>query len=217
MTEHNFLGMRRAMVESQLRTNDVNDPTVITAILSVPREQFVPEDKKDAAYIDRAVPLSSGRALNTALATARLIIAAQISAGDKVLLIGAATGYAAALLAELGAEVVAVEEDDALLGAARSNLAGKPAIRLERASLAEGYPLGAPYDVLFIDGAVEAVPQALVEQIKVGGRAVFAELDRGVTRLSSGGRSAGGFGAVPFLDSEAVTLPGFAPAKTFTF
>ncbi|MET0364420.1 MAG: protein-L-isoaspartate O-methyltransferase, partial [Sphingobium sp.] len=100
MTEQNFTSTRRAMVESQLRTNDVNDVTVIRAILTVPREEFVPEERRAAAYIDRAVSLGNGRALNPPLATARLLTEAGVEAGQSVLLVGAATGYAAALLAE---------------------------------------------------------------------------------------------------------------------
>jgi len=217
MTEHNFLGMRRAMVESQLRTNDVNDPTVIAAILAVPREAFVPEARKDTAYVDRPVPLGGARALNAPLATARLIVAAQVRKGEKVLLIGGATGYAAALLAELGASVVAIESDEHLVAMASSALSGRSGVTVETADLANGFPQGAPYDVILVDGAIEAFPSGLADQLKIGGRAVFGRVDRGVTRLCSGTRSAGGFGAVPFLDAEAVILPGFAAPKSFTF
>ena len=217
MTEQNFTAMRRAMVESQLRTNDVNDPAIIQAILAVPREAFVPADRRDAAYIDRAVPLGGGRALNPPLTTARLLVAAAPRPGEKVLLIGAATGYAAALLVALGTSVVAVEEDEALLTSARATLAGEKRVAFEQAPLVGGDAVGRPYDIVFVDGAVESFPEALVEQLKIGGRAVFARLDGAVTRLCSGTRSAGGFGAVPFLDSEAVHLPGFARPKSFTF
>lgn len=218
MTEQNFTAMRRAMVDSQLRTSDVNEPLIIEAFLDEPREDYLPQERASAAYIDRAVPLSvNGRALNPPLATARLIMEATPRAGDKVLLIGAATGYAAALLARLGCQVTAVEEDAGLAALARTALAGKAGITVETAPHATGAPAGAPYDILFIDGAVEEVPQALVDQLKVDGRAVFARLERGVTRLCVGTRTSGGFGARAFADSEAVTLPGFARPKTFSF
>jgi protein-L-isoaspartate(D-aspartate) O-methyltransferase len=217
MTQENFTAMRRAMVESQLRTNDVNDVEVIRAILSVPRETFVPAERRDAAYIDRAVPLSAGRALNPPLATARLLVEANVLAGQTVLLIGAATGYAAALLAELGASVTALESDAGLAAQAREALAGRAGVNVVEGPLEAGVAAGAPYDLLFIDGAVETLPAALTDQIKVGGRAVFARLDRGVSRLSTGARSAGGFGSSAFVDSEAVVLPGFAVPKSFTF
>ena len=217
MTDQNFTAMRRAMVENQLRTNDVNDPVILEAILAVPREDFLPEQRRSAAYIDRSVPLGNGRALNPALATARLLIAAEIKAGDSALLVGASTGYAAALLAKLGCTVVAVEEADDLIAAARVALKGQASVTIEKGPLAKGHAKGAPYDLLFVDGAVEALPDALTEQLKPGGRAVFAKVDQGVTRLCSGVRTAGGFGARAFADSEAVILPGFAAPKGFTF
>ncbi|HEX7872854.1 MAG TPA: protein-L-isoaspartate O-methyltransferase [Sphingobium sp.] len=217
MTEQNFTSTRRAMVESQLRTNDVNDVAVIRAVLTVPREAYVPEERRAAAYIDRAVPLGNGRALNPPLATTRLLNEAAIEAGQSVLLVGAATGYAAALLVELGAVVTALESDAALAATAKSNLAGKPGVTVVEGPLEAGVPASAPYDLLFIDGAVETLPQALTDQLKTDGRAVFASADQGVTRLSSGIRSAGGFGAAAFVDAEAVILPGFAAPKPFRF
>jgi len=217
MTQQNFTSMRCAMVESQLRTNDVNDVAVIRAILSVPREQFVPAERRDAAYIDREVPLGAGRSLNPALATARFLVEGQVSAGRSVLLVGAATGYAAAVLAAMGAIVTALESDAALAALARENLADVAGVTIVEGPLEAGVPAGAPYDLLFVDGAVEALPPSLTDQLKVGGRAVFARLDQGVSRLCVGVRSAGGFGASAFADSEAVALPGFAVPKTFTF
>jgi len=217
MTDQNFTAMRRAMVESQLRTNDVNDPVLLDVILAVPREAFLPEARRASAYIDRAVPLGNGRALNPPLATARLLIEADIKAGDHVLLVGAASGYAAALLSRLSCKVVALEDSADLVAHARTALADFAGISIQTGALAKGHAKGAPYDVIFIDGAVEAFPDALVAQLKVGGRAVFASAERGVTRLCSGVRTAGGFGARAFADSEAVTLPGFAAPKGFTF
>jgi protein-L-isoaspartate(D-aspartate) O-methyltransferase len=217
MTEQNYAAMRRAMVESQLRTNDVNDPRVIAAMLAVPRELFVPAERREAAYIDRAVKLTADRALNPPLATGRLLVEAQVAPGQRVLLIGAATGYAAALLAELGAEVTAVEVDPALLETARDRLAGRAGVTLVGAALPEGAAQGAPYDILFIDGAVEELPRTLIEQLRPGGRAVFGQLSEGVTRLCVGTRSAGGFGALSLADAECVALPGFAKPRRFSF
>ncbi|HEY1124005.1 MAG TPA: protein-L-isoaspartate O-methyltransferase [Sphingobium sp.] len=217
MTDQNFTAMRRAMVESQLRTNDVNDPVLLEAILSVPREAFLPEARRASAYIDRSVPLSGSRALNPPLATARLLVEAGINPGDHVLLVGAATGYAAALLARLGCSVVALEEDADLLMQAKAALADYAGITLVSGTLAKGHAKGAPYDTIIVDGAIEAMPDALIQQLKVGGRAAFASAERGVTRLCLGVRSAGGFGARAFVDSEAAVLPGFAAPKGFTF
>lgn len=217
MSDQNFTSMRRAMVESQLRTNDINDPAIIRAILSIPREDYVPAERRATAYIDRPVPLTEGRALNPPLATARLLMAASVSTGQKVLLVGAAMGYTAALLCTLGARVVAVESDPVLAARAREMLAARPQAKVVEGPLEAGHPDDGPYDILFIDGAVEAMPEALIEQLKVRGRAVFARVEQGVTRLCMGVRSAGGFGASAFADSEAVVLPGFAEPQAFSF
>lgn len=217
MSEQYFSAMRRAMVESQLRTNDVNDPVIIEAILAEPRELYLPEERRSAAYIDRAVPLNKDRALNPPLATARLLTEAAPRAGERVLLLGAATGYSAALLARLGCDVIAVEEDVDLAAHARVQLAERTGVRLETGPLAKGHAAGAPYDLLFIDGAVETLDDALIDQLRIDGRAVFARIDAGVFRLCIGTRTAGGFGARAFADVEAVSLPGFARPKAFTF
>jgi protein-L-isoaspartate(D-aspartate) O-methyltransferase len=217
MTQHNFPSMRRAMVENQLRTNGVNDIAVIRAILTIPREAFVPAERRAAAYADRTVPLCEGRVLNTALATTRLLVEAQVESGQSVLLVGAATGYAAALLAALGAQVTALECDAGLAELARNALAGTANVTVVEGPLPGGVADNAPYDLLFVDGGVESLPDALVDQVKVGGRVVFARVDKGVSRLCVGVRSAGGFGATAFVDSEAAPLPGFAPPPAFRF
>lgn len=210
MTEQNFSSMRAAMVESQLRTSDVDDPRVIAAMAHVPRETFLPETRRAMAYIDRPVPLDGGRALNPPLVTGRLLKEAQVAPGEKVLLIGAATGYAAALLARLGAQVTAVETTDGPDVA----VAG---VDVVRGSLVDGAPDGAPYDLLVIEGAVEEVPAALVQQLVDGGRVVTGLLERGVTRLCSGSVVAGALGLTSLVDMEMVVLPGFAKPERFVF
>jgi len=210
VTEQNFSSMRAAMVESQLRTSDVDDPRVVAVMAKVPREDFVPAARRAAAYIDRPVPLGNGRALNAPLVTGRLLKEARVEPGDRVLLIGAATGYAAALLAELGAKVTAVEEEGGPDTAATG-------VSLVRGPLAEGASAGAPYDLLFIDGAVEEVPEALVEQLAEGARVVTGLVDRGVTRLCSGRAVGGVLGLARLTDIEMVVLPGFGAPRAFTF
>lgn len=210
MTEQNYSSMRAAMVESQLRTSDVDDQRVIAVMAKVPREDFVPAERRAMAYIDRPIPLSGDRALNPPLVTGRLLKEAQIVLGDKVLLIGAATGYAAALLTELGAQVTAVEEE----GGADIAL---PGVTVVRGALGSGSAAGAPYDVLFVDGAVEEVPAALVQQLAEDARVVTGIADRGVTRLSSGRVIDGLLGLNSLTDMEMVVLPGFSAPKAFTF
>lgn len=217
MTDQSFTARRRAMVESQLRTNDVSDPALIRAILAVPRERHVPAAQREVAYIDRPVPLSPGRSLNTPIATARLVDAVRVERGQRLLVVGAASGYCAAVIAEMGADVTALECDSALVALAREALGGVAGITLVEGPLEAGVESAAPFDAIVVDGAVEQLPDSLVAQIRVGGRAAFATIDRGVSRLCAGVRTAGGFGATPFVDSEAVVLPGFAAAKAFTF
>ena len=210
MSEQTYSSMRTAMVESQLRTSDVDDQRVIAVMARVPREEFVPAERRAMTYIDRPIPLSGGRALNAPLVTGRLLKEAQVDAGDKVLLIGAATGYSTALLAEMGAQVTAVEEE----GGADIAV---PGVTLVRGPLAAGAPDGAPYDVLFIDGAVEDVPTALVQQLADGARVVTGLVDRGVTRLCAGRVIGGALGLNSLTDIEMVALPGFGAVKAFTF
>jgi len=217
MDSDRFEAMRHAMVASQLRTNAVSDARVVATMARVPREAFLPADVRGIAYRDTAVPLGRGRAQNVPIATGRLLTEAWLLASDRVLLIGAAGGYTAAVLAGLVAKVVAVESEPALAAMARAALRDYANVTLIEGPLEAGHEAGAPYDVLMIDGAVEHVPDALVAQIRAGGRAVAGIADRGITRLASGRKTAGGFALLDFADIDCVSLPGFARPRTFTF
>lgn len=216
MTQQNFEAMRRAMVESQLRTTGVNDPRVVAAMAEVPRERFVPVARRALAYIDRPVALGSGRALNVPEATGLLLTAAAVRASDKVLLVGAGSGYTAALLEKLAAHVVALEEDVGLLTFARGNLSGSR-VDLVEGPLNQGWAAAAPYDLIVLDGLIEQVPDALVDQLADTGRLACALLDNGTSRLAVGHKAGAGFGLDLFADCEAAALPGFARPKTFVF
>ena len=216
MTEQNFEPMRRAMVASQLRTTGVSDPGVIAAMGSVPRERFVPADRAALAYAEAPLALANGRQLGTPMVLGRMLTEARPEPGDKALVIGAATGYSAAVLARLVASVVAVEEDTDLLGAARVALADA-GVQLVEAPLAEGHAAGAPYDIILIDGAVEFVPDALVAQLADGGRLVAAILDQGVSRIAVGRRGGGSFAMTAVADVASATLPGFQKPRGFSF
>lgn len=209
--------MRHAMVTNQLRTNAVNDVRVIEAMADTAREDYLPAGHRAIAYRDTLLPLPGGRRHNSPLATGRLLTEAELRAGDHVLLIGAAGGYAAALLAQLAGSVVAVEEEPSLAAAAREALAGVAKVSLVEGPLAAGSAAEGPYDVLIVDGAVEAIPDAIVSQLKPGARVVAGIVDKGVTRLARGRRSDGGFGLVAFTDIECARLPGFAQPKVFQF
>jgi protein-L-isoaspartate(D-aspartate) O-methyltransferase len=208
---------RHAMVASQLRPNAVTDERIVAAMASIPREHFLPADVRAIAYIDRSIPVGRGREVNPPLATARLLTEAELEPTDRVLLVGAGGGYAAAVLAEMVAHVTAVETDEALLAIARDALADTAKVELVEGPLPQGWAAGAPYDVLIVDGAVEELPPALIEQVQVGGRVVTGLAERGVTRLAAGRKTTGGFGLAAFADAECVRLPGFARPVGFRF
>lgn len=216
MTEHNFEHMRRAMVANTLRTTGVSDPRVLAAMGAVPRERFVPRDRVAMAYADTPVPLGNGRELNSPLALGRMLSEASPQQGERALVIGAATGYAAAVMERLVASVVAVEEDRELIATAQEMLGGS-SVNLVQGPLAGGYAAGAPYDLILIDGAVEFIPEAIIEQLVDGGRIATALLDRGVSRIAIGRRAGEGFGIAPLTDRAAAILPGFLKPKTFSF
>ena len=209
--------MRAAMVSNQLRTNNVSEPRIVAALEAIAREDFVPAERASLAYVDVPVPLGNGRFLNAPLATARLIAESGVKAGEKVLLVGAATGNAAALLAKLGAEITALEVDQALIGIARKALGKVSGVNLVSGPLNAGWRKGAPYDVIIIDGAIEALPETFAAQLTAAGRILTGLVDNGLTRLASGRKAGKGVGLVPFTDIEAVRLPGFAQPAGFSF
>jgi protein-L-isoaspartate(D-aspartate) O-methyltransferase len=216
MTEQNFEHMRRAMIASQLRTTGTNDPRVLAAMGEVARERFVPRDRLPLAYADAMVPLKPGRDLNPPMALGRLLTQAAPRAGEKALLVGAATGYAAAVMERLVGPLVAVEEDAELAAEAKAALVGT-SVRLVEGPLAKGWAKGAPYDLILIDGAVEFVPDALIAQLRDGGRLAAGLLEQGVTRLAIGRKGGDGFAMAAFADAAAAVLPGFAKPRTFSF
>ena len=216
LSETGAAAMRAAMIDSQLRTNDVIDPDVVAAMAAVPREAFVPAALSGVAYMDRAIALGDGRALNPPLVTGRLLVETAVRPGMRVLLVGAATCYTAALLAKLGAEVHAVEERADLIEAARA-AAGDSAIAWTQGPLAAGAPKAAPFDRIVIEGAVETLPDALVAQLAEGGRIVAARRDGSVSRLVQGVKAGGTVALRAFADMDVAPLPGFAAPKGFRF
>ena len=216
MTEQNFDHMRAAMIASQLRTTGTNDPRVLAVMGEVPRERFVPAERVSLAYADALVPLKPGRDFNSPMALGRLLTEAAPRRGERALAIGVATGYAAAVMERLVGPLVAVEEDEELAAAARTNLAGYE-VRLIEAPLVEGFAAEGPYDLILIDGAVEFVPDALIAQLAEGGRLAAGLVENGVTRLAIGRRAGEGFGMAAFADAASAILPGFARPRAFKF
>lgn len=206
---------RKRMVDSQLRPNKVTDPRILTAMRTLPRERFLPPALSALAYSDQNVSLGGGRVLLQPMTLARLIQAMEPLAGDKTLIVGAGTGYAAAVLAACGCTVTALEESGPLLDLAKAAPTGATIVS---GPLAAGWPAGAPYDLILIDGAVTEVPAAIAAQLK-------PETGRLVTILSQGRTShaikaeatAAGISVRPLFDCLCPELPAFARAPAFEF
>ncbi len=208
--------MRSAMIDSQLRTNDVIDPAVVGAMAAVPREAHVPAALASVAYMDRAIALDHGRALNPPLVTGRMLVAAAVRPGMRVLLVGSATGYTAALLALLGAEVHAVEEQGELMASAQAAVTDDNIHWIE-GPLAAGAPDAAPFERIIIEGAIEMLPETLAAQLAEGGRLVAAQREGAVTRLVQGVKAGGVVPLRSFADMDVAPLPGFAAPAGFQF
>lgn len=207
-----FAVARAAMVESQLRPQGVTDPSVLDAMGSVQRECFLPPETRPLAYVDRAVAMGDGRFLPAPAVLGTLLTQMMLSPGQRALVVGAGTGYAAAVLEAIGLAVTALECSPKLAAAARAN-----GIQTVEGPLERGWKKGAPYDQILIDGAVETVPDAIVEQLADGARLGTALLDRGITRLIVGRKVGGAFGYLSLSDAGVPALPGFARPKAFTF
>ena len=210
---------RRAMVDSQVRPHDVTDLRIIAALSDVPREEFFPPAQRALAYLDAEVPVAGSRALLKPMVFAKLMQAAAIGENDRVLDVACATGYSSAVLAKLAANVTALEEDPALARTARETLAtaGAANVTVATGPLTAGQPQGAPYDAIFIEGAIEVVPESLIAQLEGGGRlvAVIGRVPMGKATLYR--KAAGHATAVPLFDAAAPPLPGFARPAAFVF
>lgn len=211
---------RLNMVESQLRTNKVTSEAVLEAFLAVPRERFVPAPLSAAAYIDDDVPLGRGRYLIKPMVMARLIELANIQARDAVLVIGAGSGYGAAVLARLARQVVAVESDPNLAAqaAARLRELGAANVVVIEAPLEEGCSARAPYGVILFEGAVALIPDAIKRQMAEGGRLVAViEAEGGMGQAVLMLRTNAGLSHRPAFDAAVPLLPGFAREASFVF
>lgn len=207
-----FAAARRAMVESQLRPLGVTDALVLQAMGSVERERFLPDEVKPLAYADRAVALGNGRFLAAPAVLGQLLTQMMPNSGQGALVVGAGTGYSAAVLTHMGLDVTALESDPEL--AARARDLG---VSVVEGPLEAGHKKGAPYDHILIDGAVEYVPEPIIEQLGEGARLGAALTDRGITRLIVGRKSGIAFGYLSVADAGVPALPGFICLKAFTF
>ncbi len=209
---------RKNMVESQIRPSDITDRRITLAMSDIAREPFLPQGlDQTLAYMDGAIALGTGRAMLPPRTLARLLQRAAIGAGDKMLIVGAASGYSAAIAARMAKSVTALESDAALYAIATSTLAGAGNVAAVTGDLTAGHAAGAPYDVILIDGAVEDVPEALIGQLGQGGRLVTIEAGAGIGRAIVLTKSAAAVSKRIAFDAAGPVLPGFARAKGFVF
>jgi len=178
------------MVDSQLRPQGVNDPAVIAAMASVPREDFVPEGQRSLAYVDGAIALGDGRALPAPSVLGQLLTALSPVRGERALVVGAGSGYSSAVLSAMGVDVTTADES-------RKD---------------------SSFDFILVDGAVETIPDSLIAQLRDGGRLGAGIVDKGgITRMVIGRKVAGAFGLQTIGDAAIPPLPGFERPRAFTF
>lgn len=207
-----YAAARRAMVENQLRPQGVSDRAVVAAMGKVPRETFLPDQTRPLAYVDRSVSIGHGRFLPAPAVLGLLLTQMVPEAGERGLVVGAGSGYSAAVLAEIGLDVTALESSPEL--AARARELG---VNVVEGELEAGHKKRAPYDLILIDGAVEYIPEAIIKQLGEGGRLGAALVERGITRLIVGRKAGGAFGYLSIGDAGVAALPGFTRPRAFTF
>ncbi len=214
-----YAAARFNMVESQIRPNQVTDARLLRALAEIPRERFVPSSLKALAYMEEEIEIAPGRRLLAPMPLARLIQLAEVEPDNLALDVGCATGYSTALLTRLAESVVGLDCDERLTEQASQILTELEADNagIVAGELSEGYASEGPFDVILLNGCVPLVPQALLDQLKDGGRlvAVIAEHDFGRACLfrKSGSRVS----QRPAFDAGGPLLPGFAREKTFVF
>ena len=216
-----FARARIFMVDGQLRPNQVQDPRILSAFGALAREAFLPPDLAPRAYADADVPLPGGRALMQPMVMARLLQLAELRRGDRTLVLGAGCGYGAAVLAAMGANVTALENDPVLLALAQQGLARcqlEAAIRLIAANPAQPPPGLGPFDVIVIEGGLPAIPRPIETLLAEGGRLVALVTTGGPPSRATLVRHIGGsFTPRTAFEAHAAPLPAFQPKPSFAF
>lgn len=214
-----FAQARRNMIDSQIRPCDVSDPLVLEALFSIPRERFVAVGREAFAYLDQNIVISktSDRHLLQPMIVSRMLQALDLLPGEKVLDVACGYGYSSALMASIGATVVALEESEELAQGARERMASHKTVSVITGDLTSGAPQHAPFDAIIINGAIEVNPDKLLAQLKDGGRLVaIHHMDR-VSRVLLHTRSGNAFSTKEIIDVMAPVLKAFRKGDTFVF
>jgi protein-L-isoaspartate(D-aspartate) O-methyltransferase len=206
------------MVDTQVRPSDVTKFPIIDAMLTVPRELYVPRDRREAAYVGENLAIGSGRVVLEARTLAKMLDTLDIQPNELVLDVGCGLGYSAAVIARLADTVVAVEEDATLAAEAQRLLSeeGVDNALVVTGPLTQGSPRHAPYDVITVQGAVEMVPQALLDQLRDGGRIGALFMDGVLGTVMIGYKADGGVSWRSAFNAAAPVLDGFRKARSFT-
>ena len=217
-----FSTARLRMVDGQIRPSDVTDLRIIDAMLAIPREVFVPNAQRPVAYLDNEIDVggtTAKRCLLKPVVLAKMLQAAAVSETDRVLVVGCATGYSAAVVSRIAGQVFATEPDAALAGEARTTLAklGAANVTVTVAEPVAGDPAHGPYDVIMLDGATEIVPERLYEQLKMGGRLLGVYAQTRPARAMMITRSPADYGNRVLFDASASILPGLGAVPAFSF
>ncbi|PZU84311.1 MAG: protein-L-isoaspartate O-methyltransferase [Shinella sp.] len=220
-----FEAARIKMVDNQIRTTDVTSHSVLTAFLTVPREAFVPAHLKPLAYIDEDIqitPAANGRPARYIMEPsplAKLLQLGAITKDDLVLEVGCGAGYAAAVLSLVAGSVVAVESDEALAASATEKLSelGYDNVAVVTGDMEKGYAAEAPYDVIFLNGSVEEVPEGLLSQLREGGRLVAVVGYGNASRARLYVRAGKSYSYNDYFNTAVRPLPGFRKAEEFVF
>jgi len=210
---------RTNMVAAQLRPNDVTDARIRDAMLTVPRERFVPAPYLPIAYAERCIPLDAGRVLLDPRTLAKLLQLADIGPEDNVLDVGCGSGYSTTILSMLAREVTGLEESKALAESATENLRvyGVANASIVTGKLAQGYPQRAPFDVIFVNGAIEREPTELLAQLNKNGRLAVIKREGSVGHGVLYLRHDDAIGERSAFDAQVPALPGFERPRSFVF
>jgi len=212
-----FARRRTIMVDTQVRPSDVTKFPIIDAMLSVPREEFVPDARREAAYAGENLDIGQGRVLLEPRTFAKMLEAAGIQPDDLVLDVACGLGYSAAVAAHLAEAVIALDDSAELCAEAETALAGAGAdnVAVVEGALADGAAKHGPYDVILIEGGVEVVPDALTDQLKAGGRIIAMFKDGHLGSVKVGYCTDSGIDWRYAFNASGPVLTGFHHAAEF--